>query len=141
MCIRDRTIPCTGEQCIEKPQVYMYGYVSIVSNFPVNTNYGSGVVGFSPFAIEGTDDYDNVVINIDSFDTITKPGFEDVETVSKKDVSIVRTSNNDYDFVLTKSLTGPQTIIVSFMIKSFKHNTLNNIHIQVVFIEISANDF
>lgn len=118
----------------------MYGYIAIASNFALDT-YANGIVGFSPSSIEGTNDYDNVLIAIDSFDKQIKPGFEDVETLTRNDISIVIVEANKYDFILKKSLTGPQTIIVSFMIKSFKHNTLNNIHMQVVFIEISANDY
>lgn len=139
------------------PKFYLYGYVSILSNIPIDgqgsyqnipidgqgpyQNYQSPDGGFVAFAIEGENDFDYIKVTIDSFDTVIREDKPDVERLLKDDVAVIRFDNNSYDFVIKKSITGPQTIVVGFYVKSFKDNTLNGVHKQVVFIEVSENEF
>lgn len=120
--------------------------MSILSNIPIDgegsyQNYQSPGGGFVAFAIEGENEFDYIKVEIDSFDRVVREDKPDVERLSKDDVAVIRFDNNSYDFVIKKSITGPQTIIVGFNVKSFKENALNGVHKQVVFIEVSENEF
>lgn len=132
------------ESCFEKPQLYVYQFISLVSNFPVDKKYGSypnEYVGYVPFSVDSYDESDNIKVSIDLFDVVIKPAFADVEKLSKTDISLKKVNHTSYDFVLTKSVTGPQAFIVGLNVKSFQFNSLRKVTKQVVFFQVSENEF
>ena len=131
-CIRDESArPCDGTgdiaSCIGTPQKYFHEYVSTPS----------GVNDLRLFITKGGSE--EIKVTIDSFDaTIKNP---DVEIMTKNDIELVHDNDGNYQIWLKKSTHGPQLIIIGLDVKLFNNDVLKYVYKQVIFLEVSENEF